>query len=102
MSRVRYTNLARTDLTDIWVRIALHDQASANRVVDAITERCNQLSDFPKLGPARPEIAPNVRVLIVERWLVLYRMMAADVQIVRIVDGARDLAFIELPENRET
>ena len=101
MSRVRYTHLARADLTDIWVHIALHDQATANRVVDAITGRCNQLSDFPKLGPARPEIAPDVQVLVVERWLVLYRVIASGVQVVRIVDGSRELTFIEMPENRK-
>jgi toxin ParE1/3/4 len=69
--------------------------------VGTITERCEQLGDFPEMGLARPEIAPDVRALVTERWLVLYRILAAGVQIVRIVDGARDLSIIELPENRE-
>lgn len=101
MSRVRYTHHARADLLDIWVRIAAHDEATANRIVDTITQRCEQLGDFPELGPARPEIAPGGRALVTGRWLVLYRILAASVQIVRVVDGASDLSLLALPESRE-
>lgn len=48
-----------------------------------------------KIGKARPEIAPDARVWVIERWLALYRLTEHGAQIVRIIDGARDLAAIE-------
>lgn len=30
-------------------------------------------------------------MLVIERWIALYRIVGDDVQVVRIVDGARDL-----------
>ena len=34
-------------------------------------------------------------MLVIDRWLALYRLMHDGVQIVRIVDGARDLSKLE-------
>jgi toxin ParE1/3/4 len=53
------------------------------------------LRDHPHLGAARKEIAADARVLVAEHWLVLYRLVEGGVQIVRIVDGARDLTQLE-------
>lgn len=46
---------------------------------------------------ARPEIGEGARSLVIERWLVLYRLVDGGVQIVRIVDGARDLDRLDWP-----
>jgi len=50
------------------------------------------------MGPKRPEIATDARVLVVERWLVLYSVDNDDVRIVRIMDGASDLRDITWEE----
>jgi hypothetical protein len=34
-------------------------------------------------------------LLIIERWLALYRQMEGGVQVVRIIEGTRDLTKIE-------
>lgn len=57
----------------------------------ARTARCWDLADHPRLGPARPEIASEARVLTVGDHLVIYRVDGDDVQIVRVVHGARRL-----------
>jgi hypothetical protein len=36
-------------------------------------------------------------MLVINRWLALYRLVDEGVQVVRIVDGSRDLAKIEWP-----
>jgi len=57
------------------------------------------LKEHPRLGRARTDINPDARSLVIERWLALYRVTDDGVQIVRIIDGARDLAAIEwVPE----
>ncbi len=40
---------------------------------------------------ARPEIAPDARMLIVGDYVVLYRVHDEDIAIVRVVHGARKL-----------
>ncbi|MGO9744557.1 MAG: type II toxin-antitoxin system RelE/ParE family toxin [Roseiarcus sp.] len=96
MARVRYAKRAREDLHDIWLHVARRgSEAVADKVIDRIEERCRQLKDHPQLGPARPEIGAGARALVVERWLALYRLAPDGVQIVRVVDGARDLGEIE-------
>lgn len=98
MALLRYTRLAREDLLQIWARIAPQNMVAADRVYDHIEENCGFLRDFPLLGRVRPEIAEDARSLAVERWIVLYRVTGNGPQIVRIVDGARDLANLEWPE----
>ncbi|MDQ0396470.1 type II toxin-antitoxin system RelE/ParE family toxin [Labrys monachus] len=95
MSNVRFTRRAREDLLNIWVYIANQNPLAADRVYDRIEETCRLLEDHPRLGPARPEIAEDARSLVVDRWIAFYRVMEDGVQIVRIVDGARDLTSLE-------
>lgn len=49
------------------------------------------LRDHPKAGPARPDIAADCRHLVVGPVLVLYRHMDSVVELVRAVDGRRDI-----------
>lgn len=93
--QIRQTAQARADLVDIWLRIAARDEATANRVLDDIALRVTQLAAYPELGKARPEIAHDARALVSERWLILYRITPGAVEVVRVVDGARDLLRLE-------
>jgi toxin ParE1/3/4 len=98
VSKVRFTRHAREDLLDIWLYIARQkSEAVADRVYDRIEETCRFLRDHRQLGPARAEIAEDARALVIERWLALYRLVDDGVQVVRVVDGSRDLAKIEWP-----
>ena len=96
VSRVLFTARAREDLLDIWLYVAKHNsEAVADRIYDSIEQSCRLLKDHPQLGRARPEIQPEARSIVVERWLALYRTTEHGVQILRVVDGARDLSAIE-------
>jgi toxin ParE1/3/4 len=96
VSRVVYTARAREDLLDIWLYVAAHNsEAVADRIYDRIEKLCRLLADHPQLGRARPEIQPEARSLVIERWLALYRVTEDGAQIVRIIDAARDLSAIE-------
>ncbi|MGC2780378.1 MAG: type II toxin-antitoxin system RelE/ParE family toxin [Bradyrhizobium sp.] len=97
MSEVRLSKLARGDLVDIWRQIARDNGAStADLWIDRIERRCRQLAAFPQSGPARPDIAPETRMLVISRWLVLYQVETADVRIVRVIHAAQDLGEIDL------
>ena len=96
MSRVVFTARAREDLLEIWLYVATHNsEAVADRIYESIEQSCRSLSDHPRLGRARPEIQPEARSLVIERWLAMYRVTEHGAQIVRIIDAARDLSAIE-------
>ena len=88
---VVFSPAAEADLDDIWLNIALENPAAADRLIDAITERTKQLSEFPELGRLRPDIAEAARSLNVGNYLILYHVAARSIHIVRVVHGARDL-----------
>jgi toxin ParE1/3/4 len=97
VSQVRFTRRARQDLLDIWLYIAPQNPVAADRVFDRIEESCQLLREHPQLGPVRPEIADDARALVIERWLALYRLKEHGVQVVRIIDGSRELTKLEWP-----
>lgn len=95
MPRITFSGQARQDLLDIWLHVAPRNgEAVADRVWNQIESTCRSLGEHPQLGRARPEISEDARSIISERWLVLYRLKDDAVQIVRVIDGARDISKI--------
>ena len=59
-----------------------------------LNEKIGLLADHPLLGPARPDIAPDLRYLISDNYLLLYRVLPESVEIVRALHGARNLSAL--------
>jgi toxin ParE1/3/4 len=92
---------AERDLEDIWLTIAADNPAVATRIVRALGVRINQLADHPRLGPRRRDIRPTARMLVEGRYLILFETYpdtdvgpVERVEIVRVVDGRRDLTAL--------
>ncbi|SRR6266849_1903452 len=84
---------AEADLEDIAFYIFL-DSGSleiADRVIQSIAERFDLLDAYPRAGRARDDLRPGIRGFPVGDYVVLYRIERADVVIVRVVRGSRDL-----------
>lgn len=94
MPAISLTVAARQDLLAIWDYIATDNMAAADRVLDALDARIQLLADHPLLGPSRPDIAPDLRYLVSDNYLILYRVLPDVVEIVRILHGARNLTAI--------
>lgn len=90
---VRRSVAARNDLIEIWVRIALHDEAAADRHLDRIEDGIRLLADFPRSGPAREELLPGFRAVLRAPYLILYQIddERRRIDIVRVIDARRDL-----------
>jgi toxin ParE1/3/4 len=59
----------------------------------------DRLATHPRLGPRRPDVRPAVRTLVVPPYVILFETYpdadegpVREVEIVRVVDGRRDLA----------
>lgn len=86
----RLTPRAEADLAALGDYIAADNPPAATRFLAKIEAQCRRLGENPQLGPARPEIAPDLRLWVVDKYLILYRVVTDGVEVVRVVHGARD------------
>lgn len=89
--RLRRTKTADADLDSIWLYIATDSIAAAERQIQSLATAERRLAEFPELGPARPDLRPDLRSWTVGAYLILYRIDPDALTIVRVLHGARDL-----------
>jgi len=85
---------AQADAIEIWTYIAKDNPAAANRLIDRIDAKLRLLAEAPLIGTARPELAPSLRSLAIDNYLLFFRPIADGIEVVRILHGARDLRRI--------
>lgn len=93
MSHFGITPLARADLDAIWDYIAIvndRPQAAFGQV-EMLHEKFYLLASNPLLGERREDLGPGLRAFVAGRYLVVYRPTGEAVEIVRVVDSARDI-----------
>ncbi len=61
---------------------------AADPLLDKIEHSIKLLAENPYLGPARPDIAPELRYHPVGHYLLLYRILNDEIELVRVVHGA--------------
>jgi toxin ParE1/3/4 len=85
---------AEADLDDIWLYVAKESASMdvAARLIDSITGRFSFLASFPYVGRARDEdLGAGSRSFAVGEYVIVYCIEGADVLILRVVHGRRDL-----------
>lgn len=90
MGKLKFTPRALADLEEIWRTIALDNISAPERLVSRIYEQCRAAADFPKIGPARPELSPSARILVVGKYIAIYEPQPDGVTILAVVHGMRD------------
>jgi toxin ParE1/3/4 len=97
-AKLLWTPQAEEDLLDIYYFIALDNPEAADRILAGLQSRVEMLARNPRLCLRRPDIRPSTRVLVEGPYLVLYETHPDTdegpinaVEIVRIVDGRRNL-----------
>jgi toxin ParE1/3/4 len=69
--------------------IAADNISAADRVLDAIEARWENLARHPCSGVARDDIAPGIRHLVSGEYLTLYRLSGGAIEIVGVLHGRR-------------
>ena len=83
---------ARVDLSEIWEYYAkVAGQLTADSVVRRIGDACRLIEDYPLGGRARDEVRPGLRSIVARRHVIFYRVRDDSAEIVRVLDGRRDL-----------
>jgi toxin ParE1/3/4 len=93
---------AETDLLTIWRWGAMHfSPETADTHLRDIQRAASNLTEFPQAGVARNQLVAGVRSIVVYPTVIFYRIGDASIDIVRVVDGRRNLAAF-FPSNGDS
>ena len=95
MPPVFRTRQAQQDYEEIIEYLVAHSPPAANRFATGVATKCRLLSKFPRLGRTRDELQPGIRSVLVGKYLIFYRVTDKEVEILRIIHGARNLEAVE-------
>jgi addiction module RelE/StbE family toxin len=88
--RVHWTQNAVEHIVNIYEHIALNSPTYANRMVDKITRRSEQITDQPLSGRKVPEYqTDDIRELIEKPYRIIYRIKADQIDVVAVIHAAR-------------
>lgn len=83
---------AQADLADIWRYYAnAAGPAVADKIARELAASSQTLERFPHAGRGRDEVRPQLRSIVVSPFVIFYRSTEDTVQIVRVLDGRRDI-----------
>jgi toxin ParE1/3/4 len=91
---------ARADLSQIWSYYAnAAGRHTADKIVREIGKVCRLLEDHAFAGRARDEVRPGLRSIAARPYVVFYRVRDDVAEVIRVLDGRRDLdeIFAESP-----
>ena len=92
---INYSPDAREDLLGIkeYISEVLLNPQAASRIITEIAKRIDSLADSPELGPrisSRFGIETDFRYLVVENYLVFYRITQNSINILHILNGRQN------------
>jgi toxin ParE1/3/4 len=94
MGQVIQSPEAQNDLIEIWLYIAVNNQAAADRLIATIDEKLALLSDSPQMGIACEELGTSLRSFPVGKYILFYRLINGGIELARVIHGARDIESI--------
>jgi toxin ParE1/3/4 len=97
MPRVLKRPQAEADLDDIWWYIAQDSPQNADRFLDRIHDKCLVLAEFPQMGVVQDDLKPNLRSFSVGNYLIFYFPIEGGIDVVRVLQGARDIEGVLFP-----
>ena len=87
--RVFWTQNAIEHLVNIYEHTALNSSTYANRMVDRITHRSEQIADQPLSGRKVPEYqSEDIRELIEKPYRIIYRIKADQIDVLAVIHSA--------------
>lgn len=92
---IKYTPAAIADLQELknYISKTLHNPKAAQRITKSILDHCSNLKSHPQLGmslAAKTGVDTDLRYLICEHHLAMYREEDDLILIARILDGRTD------------
>jgi len=87
-----WSTVARADLAEIWnYYVNVAGRHTADKIIREIGEACRLIEDHPFAGQSRNEVFPSLRSIVVSPHVIFYRVNKEVPEVVRVLDGRRDL-----------
>jgi plasmid stabilization system protein ParE len=95
MAEIIVSPRAASDAHEIYLYLAQHSRAAAGAFIEQLAGAFERLAAYPMIGAPRDGLHPGIRMLVIERYLLVHRLRDDCVEIVTIFDGRRDPAALE-------
>ncbi len=73
---------------------------AATQFLNTFERKCETLTQFPKMGRIYEDLSPDLRGVPIDGYIILYRIVENNIEVIRVVSGRRDLKKI-LPQEDE-
>jgi toxin ParE1/3/4 len=90
--KVHWTETAEGHLDALYAYIAQDSPEYANRMVDRLTRRSQQIANFPFSGRRVPEYAiDQIREVIEGSYRIIYHIKPDQIDVLAVIHGTMDL-----------
>ena len=90
--KVHWTDTARDHLRAIHAYIARNSPQYAQRVVDRLTRRSQQIADFPLSGREVVELGvPQIRQVLEGSFRIIYYIKPDQIDVLAVIHGAQQI-----------
>lgn len=88
------TPRAALDVIEILERMERRSSSAARRLEQSLRQRFELLGKVPGMGRSRDDLHPGMKSVVVDRYVIFFRVTDVAVEILRVLHGARDLEAI--------
>ncbi len=97
--KVFWTDTAVQNLSAIYTYIAENSSQNAEKLVDKLTRRSEQIANFPLSGRIVPEFeTKQIREVIESSYRIIYYIKPDQIEILAVIHGSQQ---IQLPKEQE-
>ncbi|MGK7923141.1 MAG: type II toxin-antitoxin system RelE/ParE family toxin [Trichodesmium sp.] len=98
MSRYIISKLASSDLNAIADYFLERNLDAGERLFQEFNQKCQNLTMFPNMGKSYAHLKPGIRGLPLDGYIIFYRVVNDQVEIVRVVSGRQNLEVLFFDE----
>ncbi|MBX9257768.1 type II toxin-antitoxin system RelE/ParE family toxin [Desmonostoc muscorum CCALA 125] len=94
--KVFWTQTAVENLSAIYTYIAQNSPQYADRIVDRITRRSEQIANFPFSGRTVPEFeTEQIREIIEGSYRIIYYIRSEQIEVLAVIHGSQQISTSE-------
>ena len=97
--RIRLSERAADDLTDIYDYIAKSNPRAAKSVLNAIEAKIRSIAALGLTGTSKGDVKPDLRAAVFRNHLIYFHVTASHLLILRILHGRQDITSEDFPES---
>ena len=94
MSQFIISQSASRDLSSIVDYFVIENIEAGERLLQTFNQKCQQLVNFPNMGREYNNLRPGLRGIPLNGHIILYQAINDDIEIVRVVNGRRNLKVL--------